>query len=146
MHCPSPIINEEGGSLEPCANSSSFIYKELNGEGAALNPIEKDTATFESLPIGTKSPHLTSAFDNKGTVGVTKTYEHPNNKEGGACEALIIYSAPTYDRATPAYDCVAYAYDCTTPTYVCVAPTCNAQYSNTPFASTAKLNNEADID
>ena len=68
--------------LNEHAHSSSSIYKESNGEGDALNRIKKDSETFESSPIGTKSPYLPSTFDNKGTAGVMKPFEHHINKEG----------------------------------------------------------------
>ena len=43
-------------------------------------------------------------------------------------------------------DCAKSTYDCAKSTYKYAAPTCNVQYSNPPFAPTAKLNKEADID
>ena len=158
-------LNGKGGSLEPCANSSSSIYEELNRKGGSLEPCANSSSSFDKEMNGEGGPPEPSetpsscakcsyikCSDIKCSDIKCSDVDH-KVKDNGSAKEIDSFS-PTTSRellcenncATPTYDYAKFTYECATPTCTCAAPTCNVQYSNPPFAPTAKLNEEADID
>ena len=137
MMGPSPIINREGGSLEPHANSSSRIDKESNREGGSLEPSPFDEAiidySFQQSIASSNDVGRSPAAAPNSTRLHPRAY-NPSFLPTSKC------ATPTYECATPAYECATPTYECATPTtHTCATSTCNVCSSNPPFAPTVKL-------